>query len=123
MVKYPGVVGKLCFLTVVRTYPAVGQARSRPRLLNQFSYRCRNWASTELVKIYLTTPKKFDLYQQTPNSLPILLPTVKTPRVRYVNENTPGTPVDSLKPSRASGRTGRFRDAADVRGGSDGSLA
>jgi hypothetical protein len=32
-----------------------------------------NRGYTELAKIYLTTPKKSDLYQQTPNILPILL--------------------------------------------------
>ena len=46
----------------------------RPQLLDQFSHRCRNWASTELFTIYLTTPNEFDFYQQTPNSLLILLP-------------------------------------------------
>jgi hypothetical protein len=73
LVKDPEVVGKFCFLIVVRAYPVV-------ELLNLFSYRCQNWASTELVKIYLTTPKKSDLHQQTLNSLHIPFPQSRHPR-------------------------------------------
>jgi len=78
----PGVVGEFCFLTVVRTYPVVGKARRRPRILNQSSYRGQKWASTELVNIYPTYPEKPDFCKQTPKVLPISLLSESRPNRR-----------------------------------------
>ena len=64
--KRLGVLGKSCFLTV-------GKARLRPRIPNRFPYTGQKWVSNDIVKIYPTRPKKSDLYQQTPNLLPIFL--------------------------------------------------
>jgi len=36
LVKDPGVVGKFCFLTFVRTHPTVGKARPDPKYLTKF---------------------------------------------------------------------------------------
>ena len=68
-----GVVGKFSFLTVRRNYPVAGKARSRPQILNQFSYWQPKWASTELVKSY-QSPKKSGFYQRTPKILLIFIP-------------------------------------------------
>jgi hypothetical protein len=42
LVKDQGVVGKFSFLTVARTYTAVGKARSRPKYITNFRTGVKN---------------------------------------------------------------------------------
>jgi hypothetical protein len=54
---------KFCSKAIAKTYPTVGKACPQPQIFYLFSYRYTFWASTELVKIYPTSPKKSDFHK------------------------------------------------------------
>jgi len=70
-VKDPGAVGSFVSqVTVARTYysnPAIGKASPRPRILKQVTnfHTGVKLASTELVEVYPTSPRKSDFSVDT----------------------------------------------------------
>ena len=92
---------KFCFLTVSRTYPVVGKADPRPRMLNRFSPRDIKWASTGFVKIYPTCTYITNFYQQISGILPAFPPQSVI--------HTPAPPIAStLRVSGTRPTTGLF---------------